>query len=213
VQTIYISVCTDDEPLDLDEMGSYLALDWKTGPPDGGKCLVQGKSIKCDELSSNHTSYTSNQYKYQSNRQKQSTTLTSCMDLFTKPENLSEDDSWRCPRYVLLQYDCNWHNKLVIWQIFLNFQWFILWENSSMWLGSNWKLNLKHNLPESVYTLIVLFCSPWYVICRCKKPVEATKQMSLWKLPPVLIVQLKRFSFKYVLYSDKIDKFVDYPIE
>ena len=36
--------------------------------------------------------------------------------------------------------------------------------------------------------------------------------MSIWRLPHILIVQLKRFSFKYVLYSDKIDKFVQYPV-
>lgn len=53
---------------------------------------------------------------------------------------------------------------------------------------------------------------PFPSVPRCKKPVEATKQMSVWRLPHVLIIQLKRFSFKYVLCSDKIDKFVQYPV-
>jgi ubiquitin carboxyl-terminal hydrolase 8 len=30
---------------------------------------------------------------------------------------------------------------------------------------------------------------------RCKKRVEATKKIDIWKMPPVLVVQLKRFKF------------------
>ncbi|XP_014675993.1 PREDICTED: ubiquitin carboxyl-terminal hydrolase 19-like [Priapulus caudatus] len=47
---------------------------------------------------------------------------------------------------------------------------------------------------------------------RCKAHREATKQMSLWRLPTILIVQLKRFSFKNLIWRDKIDKMVVYPI-
>uniref|UniRef100_A0A6A7FSR5 ubiquitinyl hydrolase 1 n=2 Tax=Hirondellea gigas TaxID=1518452 RepID=A0A6A7FSR5_9CRUS len=130
-----------DEPLDLDHH-QYYAMDWtNSSSTNEAICLIKNKEIDCDEgprsagiLNDGSSLYSPHQV----------TTLQSCMDLFTQPENLYEGDSWRCP--------------------------------------------------------------------RCKKPVEATKQMSLWKLPPVLIVQLKRFSFKYVLYSDKIDKFVQYPI-
>uniref|UniRef100_T1J592 ubiquitinyl hydrolase 1 n=1 Tax=Strigamia maritima TaxID=126957 RepID=T1J592_STRMM len=50
----------------------------------------------------------------------------------------------------------------------------------------------------------------WYCP-RCKEHREATKQMSLWRLPPILIVQLKRFSFKNLILRDKIDKTVEFP--
>ncbi|KAK3877709.1 hypothetical protein Pcinc_017596 [Petrolisthes cinctipes] len=120
-----------DEPLDLNDK-YYIAMDWKTNERQPVHCLVQNKEVECEVEGS---------YSVQRN---QPTTLDACIELFTQPENLSEGDSWRCP--------------------------------------------------------------------RCKKPVEATKQMSVWRLPHILIIQLKRFSFKYVLYSDKIDKFVQYPV-
>lgn len=120
-----------DEPLDLSDK-YYIAMDWRTNERLPVHCLVQNKEVDCE---------TEGSYSVQRN---QPTSLEACIELFTQPENLSEGDSWRCP--------------------------------------------------------------------RCKKPVEATKQMSVWRLPHILIIQLKRFSFKYVLYSDKIDKFVQYPV-
>ncbi|XP_077982942.1 ubiquitin carboxyl-terminal hydrolase 19-like [Glandiceps talaboti] len=51
----------------------------------------------------------------------------------------------------------------------------------------------------------------WYCP-NCKEHREATKTMSVWRLPMTLIIQLKRFSFKNMLWRDKIDKMVDYPI-
>ncbi|XP_037071195.1 ubiquitin carboxyl-terminal hydrolase 19-like [Pollicipes pollicipes] len=50
----------------------------------------------------------------------------------------------------------------------------------------------------------------WYCP-RCKTHREAEKQMSLWRVPLNLIVQLKRFSFKDFIYRDKIDKMVHFP--
>ncbi|XP_029838592.3 ubiquitin carboxyl-terminal hydrolase 19 isoform X1 [Ixodes scapularis] len=51
----------------------------------------------------------------------------------------------------------------------------------------------------------------WY--CPgCKEHRQATKELSLWRLPPVLIIQLKRFSFTRSIFRDKIDKMVDFPI-
>ena len=46
----------------------------------------------------------------------------------------------------------------------------------------------------------------------------AKKQISLWKLPPILVFHIKRFQYKasqYFAHSvrrDKINKFVDYDI-
>ena len=37
--------------------------------------------------------------------------------------------------------------------------------------------------------------------------------MSLWRLPEILTIQLKRFSFRNLLWRDKIDQKVNFPIE
>ncbi|PIK48608.1 putative ubiquitin carboxyl-terminal hydrolase 19 [Apostichopus japonicus] len=51
----------------------------------------------------------------------------------------------------------------------------------------------------------------WYCP-KCKEHREASKQLSLWRLPSVLIIQLKRFSFKNFIWRDKIDKMVEFPM-
>lgn len=51
----------------------------------------------------------------------------------------------------------------------------------------------------------------WYCP-RCKKHQQATKKFDLWKVPDILAVHLKRFSNSRAL-RDKIDDFVDFPIE
>ena len=51
----------------------------------------------------------------------------------------------------------------------------------------------------------------WYCP-RCKKHQQATKKFDLWKAPDVLVVHLKRFSNSRML-RDKIDTFVDFPVE
>lgn len=47
---------------------------------------------------------------------------------------------------------------------------------------------------------------------RCKQYRDAVKKIDIWKLPPILIVHLKRFKY-HGLWRDKITTFVDYPIE
>uniref|UniRef100_A0A1J3FN28 Ubiquitin carboxyl-terminal hydrolase n=1 Tax=Noccaea caerulescens TaxID=107243 RepID=A0A1J3FN28_NOCCA len=50
----------------------------------------------------------------------------------------------------------------------------------------------------------------WYCP-NCKEHRQANKKLDLWKLPDVLVIHLKRFT--YCRYSkDKIDTFVDYPV-
>ena len=51
----------------------------------------------------------------------------------------------------------------------------------------------------------------WYCP-QCKKHQQATKRFDLWKVPDILVVHLKRFSNSRTL-RDKIDAFVDFPIE
>ena len=50
----------------------------------------------------------------------------------------------------------------------------------------------------------------WYCP-SCKEHREATKQLSTWKLPHTLIIQMKRFSFRNFIWRDKIDKMVEFP--
>lgn len=45
----------------------------------------------------------------------------------------------------------------------------------------------------------------------CKKPQKALKQLTIWRLPKILIIQLKRFSYKQFT-RDKIDHFIEFPI-
>jgi ubiquitin C-terminal hydrolase len=51
------------------------------------------------------------------------------------------------------------------------------------------------------------FCS------GCKNHVQAEKQIGLWKLPPVLIIHLKRFAFLSNRYREKLEELVEYPLE
>ena len=46
---------------------------------------------------------------------------------------------------------------------------------------------------------------------NCKTLRKATKQLSLSRLPPVLMIHLKRFSFKGP-FTDKLETLVDFPL-
>lgn len=47
---------------------------------------------------------------------------------------------------------------------------------------------------------------------NCKALRKATKQLSLSRLPPVLMIHLKRFSFKGP-FTDKLETLVDFPLK
>jgi len=52
---------------------------------------------------------------------------------------------------------------------------------------------------------------PWY--CNvCKEHKRAQKKMDIWKLPDLLIVHLKRFSYTK-MWREKINSLVEFPIE
>lgn len=46
---------------------------------------------------------------------------------------------------------------------------------------------------------------------QCREYRDAEKKIDIWKLPPLLIVHLKRFKYQG-LWRDKITTHVDYPI-
>lgn len=54
--------------------------------------------------------------------------------------------------------------------------------------------------------------SPLRYCPQCKQHREASKQLLLWRLPNVLIVQLKRFSFRSFIWRDKINDLVEFPV-
>ena len=47
---------------------------------------------------------------------------------------------------------------------------------------------------------------------KCKEYRDAVKKIDIWRLPPLLIIHLKRFKY-HGLWRDKITTHVDYPIE
>jgi len=51
----------------------------------------------------------------------------------------------------------------------------------------------------------------WYCP-KCRDWREATKKLDIWRLPPILIIHLKRFGFSH-FHSSKVDTLVDFPLE
>lgn len=47
---------------------------------------------------------------------------------------------------------------------------------------------------------------------RCKKKREASKRLSIVKMPTVLLIHLKRFSYSGP-FRDKLETFIEYPIK
>ena len=54
---------------------------------------------------------------------------------------------------------------------------------------------------------------PWYCN-KCKDHKQAAKKFDLWKLPPLLVIHLKRFSYQRAVFlrRDKIDSVVKFPL-
>jgi len=75
----------------------------------------------------------------------------------------------------------------------------------------------KHSI--SLYDCLDLFASKeklgkndeWFCP-KCRVFQQATKKFDLWKLPDVLVVHLKRFQYT-TYWRDKIDTYIDFPIE
>ena len=64
----------------------------------------------------------------------------------------------------------------------------------------------KFTEPETLSTQEAWICP------TCKEPRTASKELTIWRPPQILVIQLKRFS--YSTYSrEKIDKFVSFPIK
>lgn len=53
----------------------------------------------------------------------------------------------------------------------------------------------------------MLYCS------NCKKHVQAMKTVTLWRLPKILVVHLKRFEYRGTFNRSKIGVLVDFPLD
>ncbi|KAI0058855.1 cysteine proteinase [Artomyces pyxidatus] len=73
------------------------------------------------------------------------------------------------------------------------------------------KISLQHCLDAFVKEEVMEKTDAWNCP-RCKTLRKATKQLSLSRLPPVLLIHLKRFSFKGP-FTDKIEKHIDFPLK
>jgi ubiquitin carboxyl-terminal hydrolase 4/11/15 len=52
---------------------------------------------------------------------------------------------------------------------------------------------------------------PWYC-SKCKDFRQATKKFDLWNAPPVLVIHLKRFSYRNKYWREKLETHVNYPV-
>ena len=86
-----------------------------------------------------------------------------------------------------------------------------------LYLSGNFHIRLLFNSRDFICTDIIYF-DVFRYCPSCKQHREASKTMSVWKLPHTLIIQLKRFSFRNSMftyagsYREKIDKMVDFPV-
>ncbi|EIW69824.1 hypothetical protein TREMEDRAFT_30214 [Tremella mesenterica DSM 1558] len=77
--------------------------------------------------------------------------------------------------------------------------------------GKN-KLVVQELIDEFVETEIIDKDDAWYCP-RCKVPRRASKTLTIARLPPVLLIQLKRFSTKDGLFWDKSDAHIVFPLK
>ncbi|XP_055883990.1 ubiquitin carboxyl-terminal hydrolase 19-like isoform X1 [Biomphalaria glabrata] len=84
-------------------------------------------------------------------------------------------------------------------------------DNLNNMAASNWNKPSLHQCLELFTEPEVLSPEEAWYCPSCKKHVEATKQMAVWRLPHTLIIQLKRFSFQNFLLRSKIKKHIDFP--
>lgn len=53
---------------------------------------------------------------------------------------------------------------------------------------------------------------PWYC-SKCKEFQQATKKFDLWTVPPILVIHLKRFSYKNRHWREKLETLVEFPLQ
>lgn len=61
--------------------------------------------------------------------------------------------------------------------------------------------------PETLDQANLWYCS------KCQKHRQARKTMEMWRLPDVMVLSLKRFEYRNEVLRDKLDVYVDFPLE
>ncbi|KAG6960464.1 hypothetical protein JG687_00008221 [Phytophthora cactorum] len=61
--------------------------------------------------------------------------------------------------------------------------------------------------PETLDQANLWYCS------KCQEHRQARKTMEMWRLPDVLVLSLKRFEYRNEILRDKLDVYVDFPLE
>jgi hypothetical protein len=118
-----------------------------------------------------------------------SISLASCLDAFSRPETLSDMNTWYVQLSAPLSLSmplCNQH--------------------------------AAYETQEHLLMMpMPLSCIAWKTSCCrycpvCKDHKRAEKKLDIWKLPKYLVIHLKRFSFTSTFRS-KIDTLVEFPLE
>jgi hypothetical protein len=98
---------------------------------------------------------------------------------------------------------------------------FVAYKNHSSWVAAVERdeqpssaapmgVTLDHCLEAFIRPERLDECNAWYC-SHCKEHVRALKTMELWRLPNILVFQLKRFQNRNVLRREKLDVAVDFP--
>ena len=74
------------------------------------------------------------------------------------------------------------------------------------------ELTLRHCVAAMSNPEVLDESNEWYC-SSCKKHQHATKQLQIYKLPKILIIQLKRFKYRNRIWSDKLSNLVKFPID
>lgn len=61
-------------------------------------------------------------------------------------------------------------------------------------------------------TNLICLCIWWRFCPQCEERRQASKKLDLWRLPEVLVIHLKRFSYSRSIKHNKLETFVNFPI-
>lgn len=69
------------------------------------------------------------------------------------------------------------------------------------------RLSLIHDFQYLIYLFLVTRYCP-----GCKQHRQASKKLDLWRLPEILVIHLKRFSYSRYT-KNKLETYVDFPVD
>lgn len=82
---------------------------------------------------------------------------------------------------------------------------------NSVFVGIIVMMNCSH-IPGAYLMLILQLYAITDRFCpSCKTPRQASKKLDLWRLPEILVIHLKRFSYDHY-FKNKLETLVDFPL-